>query len=121
MNPRSDFLTTLVRRVVALGILVALGACAPLVLEMEGPATVRMNAQASGGIFVIRVPEDRPEGGVEVRRPGRSSFRIPPGHYPAPGECRIWRPEVPPGRQDPPGSCSVLRQQVPAGAYLVEG
>jgi uncharacterized protein YraI len=30
---------------------------------------------------------------------------IPPGHLPAPGECRYWVPNVPPGHQPPPFPC----------------
>jgi hypothetical protein len=47
--------------------------------------------------------------------------RIPPGHMPPPGSCRIWFPDRPPGQQPPPGRCEALRHQVPPGAYLVYG
>ena len=47
--------------------------------------------------------------------------KIPPGHLPPPGQCRIWYPGTPPGHQPPPGPCHVLRHQVPAGAILVQG
>jgi hypothetical protein len=30
---------------------------------------------------------------------------IPPGHYPPPGECRVWIPGRPPGHQPPPVKC----------------
>jgi hypothetical protein len=35
----------------------------------------------------------------------RQAGRIPPGHLPPPGECRVWRPGVPPGHQPPPFRC----------------
>jgi hypothetical protein len=47
--------------------------------------------------------------------------KIPPGHYPPPGECRVWYPDRPPGHQPPPGPCHVLQYQVPPGAVLVHG
>jgi hypothetical protein len=47
--------------------------------------------------------------------------KIPPGHYPPPGQCRIWYPDRPPGHQPPPGSCRKLRHQVPPDAVLVRG
>jgi hypothetical protein len=47
--------------------------------------------------------------------------RIPRGHLPRPGQCRIWYPRTPPGHQPPPGSCRALRHRVPAGAWLVRG
>ena len=45
----------------------------------------------------------------------------PPGHYPPPGQCRVWYPDRPPGHQPPPGPCEVLQYQVPPGAVLVQG
>lgn len=53
------------------------------------------------------------------RERGYSQLKIPKGHYPAPGECRIWYPERPPGEQPPPGRCGVLRHEVPRDAWLI--
>ena len=50
---------------------------------------------------------------------GYTRLSIPRGHYPPPGECRIWYPDRPPGHQPPPGSCRQLRVQVPPGAWLI--
>jgi len=49
----------------------------------------------------------------------RVSLRIPPGHRPPPGACRIWYPGKPPGHQPPPGSCRILSHRVPPGAWLI--
>jgi|GEM_PF-4907600 len=49
--------------------------------------------------------------GVDVRR----GVRIPPGHLPGPGECRVWYPGVPPGHQPPPFRCAD-RYRAPHGA-----
>jgi hypothetical protein len=46
-------------------------------------------------------------------------LKIPPGHLPPPGSCRIWVPGVPPGHQSAPGACSELVQRVPPGAWLL--
>lgn len=46
-------------------------------------------------------------------------FRVPPGHMPPAGKCRIWYPGTPPGRQPPPGECWVLSRKVPRGAWLI--
>lgn len=51
------------------------------------------------------------------RHPAR--LGIPPGHLPAPGECRIWHPGRPPGHQPAPGRCADLQYRVPAGAWLL--
>jgi len=51
---------------------------------------------------------------------GYTRLHIPKGHYPPPGECRIWYPERPAGHQPPPGRCGTLRAQVPPGAWLIQ-
>ena len=43
---------------------------------------------------------------------------VPPGHYPPPGQCRVWIPGQPPGRQPRPSSCDAL-DQVPLGAWVL--
>ncbi|MBN2732241.1 MAG: hypothetical protein JXR26_07425 [Balneolaceae bacterium] len=47
--------------------------------------------------------------------------RIPPGHMPPPGSCRIWYKGTPPGKQPPPGDCYYLSRRVPPGAWLIRG
>jgi hypothetical protein len=62
--------------------------------------------------------------GVIIADPGYSHpehVKIPPGHMPPPGKCRIWHPDRPPGQQPPPGECHQLRYRVPPGAVLVGG
>jgi hypothetical protein len=44
---------------------------------------------------------------------------IPKGHYPPPGECRIWYPNRPPGHQPPPMRCDRARAEVPPGAWVI--
>jgi hypothetical protein len=104
-------------------------ACAALVLVACTPATARfgfdvrvhLTPAVHDGVMVVNLPAARPSDGVEVRPSRGPAFHIPPGHYPPPGQCRVWLPGVPPGQQSRPGPCGVLRQQVPPGAYLVAG
>ena len=44
---------------------------------------------------------------------------VPPGHYPPPGECRIWYLGRPPGQQPPPTGCDRLRGRVPYDAFIL--
>jgi hypothetical protein len=46
-------------------------------------------------------------------------LRVPRGHLPPPGRCRIWLPGVSPGHQSPPRSCRYLEHRVPRGAWLL--
>ena len=64
---------------------------------------------------------DRHDGRDKDRSHGHAQVKIPPGHLPPPGECRIWFPDRPPGHQPPPGDCRELSRRVPHGAVLVEG
>ncbi|MCG7918013.1 MAG: DUF4382 domain-containing protein, partial [Candidatus Thiodiazotropha taylori] len=49
-----------------------------------------------------------------------TSVRIPPGHLPSPGECRLWEEGVPPGRQSAPGDCEELEDDVTDDTVLVD-
>lgn len=48
-------------------------------------------------------------------------LKIPKGHMPPPGKCRIWYPDLPPGQQPPAGDCEELRYHLPPGAWLIRG
>lgn len=43
----------------------------------------------------------------------RSPLGIPPGHLPAPGQCRVWRPGRPPGQQPRAESCAQAETTAP--------
>lgn len=48
--------------------------------------------------------------------------RIPNGHLPPPGECRIWYPDRPAGQQPPPFKCGQAQGRVePGGWYMTPG
>jgi hypothetical protein len=49
----------------------------------------------------------------------RSQLRVPPGHLPRAGECRVWFPGRPPGRQPRAGSCRGIERIAPAGSWIL--
>jgi hypothetical protein len=55
--------------------------------------------------------------GTYFEQHGRS--RIPDGHLPPPGECRIWYPDRPAGQQPPPFKCGQGRPRVEPGGWLM--
>lgn len=57
------------------------------------------------------------ERGHYFERHGYSHLNIPAGHYPPPGECRVWYPDQPSGHQPPPVKCRDA--SVPPGAWLI--
>lgn len=63
---------------------------------------------------VVVIADDR-----QSRENARSLGEVPPGHYPPPGECRIWYVNRPPGHQPPPARCGSLVGRVPFGAFLL--
>ena len=48
-----------------------------------------------------------------------ASLGIPPGHLPAPGQCRVWFPGRPPGRQPKAGHCVVVERGVRPGCWFI--
>lgn len=48
-----------------------------------------------------------------------ASLKIPPGHYPSPGQCRVWYPGRPPGHQPASIPCRFLDGDVPLGAWVL--
>lgn len=50
---------------------------------------------------------------------GYRSLRVPPGHYPPRGACRVWYEGRPPGRQPRATRCDNLYGRVPYGAFIL--
>lgn len=79
------------------------------VVDGRAKSWLRVYNHAHGDLFAGE------RGGVyEARRLG-----VPKGHYPPPGECRIWYPGEPPGQQPPPARCDRLVGRVPFGAFVL--
>lgn len=51
---------------------------------------------------------------------GFLDLNVPPGHFPPPGECKLWHPRRPPGLQPPPASCETLRETAPTDTVVID-
>jgi|SRR5688572_30534664 len=61
-------------------------------------------------------------GTAEAQGRGRKSGKIPRGHLPPPGLCRVWYDGVPPGHQPPATSCADARYEAARrGGRLIYG
>jgi hypothetical protein len=72
-----------------------------------------------------RPPENRPPENKPPEPPPPASstvtFKIPPGHLPEIGECRVWIERLPPGQQPKPKSraCTGIASVAPAGSWIL--
>jgi hypothetical protein len=101
--------------------------CALLLLP---PAARAIEISGSGNIelehgnVAITIGSDAGSGDAHdetVIHQGHGKVKIPPGHMPARGECRIWYHGREPGQQPPPGKCKQFHGKLPAGATLIRG
>lgn len=98
---------------------------------MRTTLTVGVVALLVSGCVTKTVSSRSPESGPSVtvvvapapgsRAQPRGLTGVPPGHYPPPGQCRVWHSGRPPGQQPPPGLCSSLHGRVPFGAFVLFG
>src|SRR5262245_32619823 len=66
----------------------------------------------------VVVPVSRPAPS-ENANAGRTIVKVPPGHYPPPGQCRVWYQGRPPGKQPRATRCDDLVGTVPHGAIVL--
>lgn len=50
-----------------------------------------------------------------------NSGKVPPGHLPPAGMCRVWIDGVPPGRQPAPTDCATARRRAPRNSTILYG
>jgi hypothetical protein len=93
-------------RIALLSLVFLTGGCA---VSMAGARPL-----PSANVVIVSPNQDR-------GRAPRGPARVPPGHYPPPGLCRIWYEGRPPGHQPRPVPCPALHRRVPAGAFVLYG
>jgi hypothetical protein len=109
------------KRTLVLGIAVAtLAACASNQKGFRTDPQPQRSATPPKAV-VASAPAVKPAPAPAAEAKEVKEVKIPPGHMPPAGKCRIWHPGKPPGQQPPVGECGTLRARVPAGAVLVEG
>lgn len=48
----------------------------------------------------------------QARQRAAQQVHVPRGHYPPPGQCRLWQPGVPPGHQPSPVPCDQIGEEI---------
>ncbi len=95
----------------------------------DATATANANATATVNITINENGDDEEEdegdeddrsAAISVAEAEARGIRIPGGHRPEPGACRLWIPGTPPGRQ-PRGEVSCDEDDLPEGALLIRG
>lgn len=83
-----------------------------------GDVYVQYGRPVAASVYVVPAPIAAPPAAY-LRPP--ETIRIPPGHLPPPGLCRVWYPGRPPGHQPPPTDCDSAYWYAPPGSYIVYG
>ena len=81
----------------SIGLLVVSGACAVTLPVRRVPAPAASRSTAASG----------------------PTLKVPPGHYPSPGMCRVWIEGRPPGRQARQTTCAAAMANAPAGSVVL--
>ena len=88
-------------------------------IALSGCASV-----STGGNEAARAPQRSRDMDVVYdskhdNRVAARTVRVPKGHYPPPGHCRLWFEGRPPGRQPHATKCESLRGNVPSRAFIL--
>jgi hypothetical protein len=112
------------RSVVALVVLSLMGCASGGVFGGREPDVVVVGDDGRGYPDGRDYPDRRDRGRGRGNRDDNSyrgyrTLRVPPGHYPPRGACRVWFEGRPPGRQPRATNCERLYGRVPYGAFIL--
>ena len=88
----------------------------------EWTSLVATLAALTTACTVQTTPDSAPAPDPQVADYGPSTaatLKVPPGHLPPPGMCRLWIPGEPPGHQAKAGSCDGIDRTAPAGSWVL--
>jgi len=115
-------------RIILSGALLLMGAILPATearADQERRGRDRTEVRVGLHVHVGGAPlRDHRAGGVryEPHRYHPQDVKVPPGHMPRPGACKVWYPGVPPGHQGPAMDCrSAEWRAVRTGGFVVYG
>jgi hypothetical protein len=63
----------------------------------------------------------RVDGDASSRTRARGSSKVPPGHLPPAGKCRVWIEGVPPGQQPPVTDCATAEMNRTMNSRVIYG
>ena len=96
-------------------------------IAIAAATALALNASAAGAQGIVRKTgqdvQDQNRATIDrsSRSQGVPGGRIPPGHMPPAGMCRVWIQGVPPGQQPAPTDCATARATAPANSRIVYG
>jgi hypothetical protein len=92
----------------------ALAFATPAAAQGRGKGKAKNNQTSAGTIY---------RGGDGVLRTSNAAgrSRVPPGHLPPAGMCRVWIDGVPPGHQPPVTDCGTAQAQRTANSRVIYG
>ena len=83
------------------------------------PCTMLIAATACSSVRSPSTSAPAPEPAATRGPSTAATLKIPPGHLPPPGQCRVWVQGLPPGKQPKPRSCRGIEDSAPPSSWVV--
>ena len=83
------------------------------------PCTILLAAAACSATITPGSGKPAPEPASSRGPSTAATLKIPPGHLPPPGQCRVWVEGLPPGKQPKARTCSGIENSAPPSSWVV--